>query len=131
KWGAFVQPIGFILFCAAGLAETKRNPFDLPEGESEIVGYFTEYSGLKWGAFMLVDFLETILIACLATLLFFGGWNIPFLRSDAFSPIVMTILYIMSFFVKLCFFIWVFMLIRWSLPRFRYDQLMKLGWNMM
>ena len=140
KWGIFVQPLGFILFCAAGFAETKRNPFDLPEGESEIVGYSLEYSGLKWGAFMLVDFLETILIACLVTLLFLGGWLVPFLQPDGFhfsatviamKPIWVTVLQIASFFIKLSFFIWLFMLIRWSLPRFRFDQLMRLGWNIM
>lgn len=140
KWGMFVQPLGFILFCAAGLAETKRAPFDIPEGESEIVGYFVEYSGLRWGAFMLVDFLETILIASLATLLFLGGWQVPFLQADGFhfgsaflqiAPLWVTVLCIVSFFLKLSFFIWLFMLIRWSLPRFRYDQLMGLTWKYM
>ena len=140
KWGVFVQPLGFILFCAAGLAETKRAPFDIPEGESEIVGYFLEYSGLRWGAFMLVDFLETILIACLATLLFLGGWQVPLLQADGFhvgtnfyalAPIWVTVIHVVSFFIKVSFFIWVFMLVRWSLPRFRYDQLMRLGWNIM
>lgn len=140
KWGVFLQPLGFILFTAAGLAETKRIPFDLPEGESEIVGYFVEYSGLKWGIFMLVDFLETILIAALATLLFFGGWQVPFLFEDGFhlgsqflavAPLLVTVMQISAFFIKLFFFIWFFMLIRWSLPRFRYDQLMRLGWNIM
>lgn len=140
KWGAFLQPVGFVLFCAAGLAETKRAPFDIPEGESEIVGYFVEYSGLRWGAFMLVDFLETILIAALATLLFLGGWQVPFLQPDGFhfgstvvsmAPIWVAVLYVVSFFLKLSFFIWLFMLIRWSLPRFRYDQLMQLTWKYM
>ncbi len=140
RWGVFVQPLGFILFCAAGLAETKRAPFDLPEGESEIVGYFTEYSGLKWGVFMLVDFVETILIAALVTVLFLGGWQVPFLFQDGFhwgsdiltiSPVWVTILQVLIFFVKMSIFIWTFMLIRWTLPRFRYDQLMRLGWNIM
>jgi NADH-quinone oxidoreductase subunit H len=140
KWGIFLQPLGFILFCAAGLVETKRNPFDLPEGESEIVGFNTEYSGLKWGVFMLTDFLETLLIATLATLLFLGGWLVPFLRDDGFhfgsrvielAPIWITLLQIVFFFLKLSFFLWLFMLIRWTLPRFRYDQLMRLGWNIM
>lgn len=140
KWGIFLQPLGFILFCAAGLAETKRNPFDLPEGESEIVGYFVEYSGLKWGVFMLTDFVETILIAVLATLLFLGGWLVPFLQADGFhfgatvvslSAAWVTVLQIASFFLKVTFFLWLFMLIRWSLPRFRYDHLMRLGWIIM
>ena len=140
KWGIFLQPLAFVLFCAAGLAETKRVPFDLPEGESEIVGYFTEYSGLKWGLFMLTDFLETILIAAMATLLFLGGWQFPFLMQDGFhfgsnaiplSPIWVTLLQVLAFFAKMFFFLWLFMLIRWSLPRFRYDQLMKLGWTVL
>jgi NADH-quinone oxidoreductase subunit H len=140
RWGFFLQPLGFILFVAAGLAETKRNPFDLPEGESEIVGYFVEYSGMKFGMFMLTDFLETILISAVVTLLFFGGWQVPFLQQDGFhfgatvyslSPMWVTILQISSFFLKLIAFLWLFMLIRWSLPRFRYDQLMRLGWNIL
>lgn len=140
KWGIFLQPLGFLLFLVAGLAETKRNPFDLPEGESEIVGYFIEYSGLKWGVFMLVDFLETVLIGSLVTVLFLGGWQVPFLHPDGFhfganivhlAPVWVTLLQVLSFFLKLSFFMWLFMLIRWSLPRFRYDQLMALGWKVM
>lgn len=140
KWGLFLQPLGFVLFVAAGLAETKRIPFDIPEGESEIVGYFIEYSGMKFGLFFLTDFLETILIGALATLLFLGGWQVPFLSVDGFhygsnfiglSNVWVTILQIVAFFVKLSFFIWFFMLIRWSLPRFRYDQLMRLGWKIL
>jgi NADH-quinone oxidoreductase subunit H len=140
RWGIFLQPLGFLLFCAAGLAETKRNPFDLPEGESEIVGYFVEYSGMKFGLFMLTDFLETILIAALVTIFFFGGWQFPFLEQDGFhfgstafllSPLWVTVLQISAFFLKLIAFLWLFMLIRWSLPRFRYDQLMRLGWNVL
>jgi NADH-quinone oxidoreductase subunit H len=140
RWGIFLQPLGFLLFCAAGLAESKRIPFDLPEGESEIVGYFLEYSGMKMALFMLTDFLETILIAALATLLFLGGWQVPFLAQDGFhfganffaiAPIWVTILQVLAFFIKLTIFLWVFMLIRWTLPRFRYDQLMRLGWNIM
>jgi NADH-quinone oxidoreductase subunit H len=140
RWGLFLQPLGFFLFCAAGLAETKRIPFDLPEGESEIVGYFVEYSGMKFGLFMLTDFLETILISALVTIFFFGGWQVPFLQQDGFhfgatvfslSPIWVTVLQISAFFLKLIVFLWLFMLIRWSLPRFRYDQLMRLGWNVL
>ncbi len=140
RWGIFLQPLGFILFLTAGLAETKRNPFDLPEGEAEIVGYFIEYSGLKWGVFMLVDFLETVLIGALATILFLGCWQVPFLHADGFhfgtniislAPIWVTVLQVAAFFIKLSFFMWFFMLIRWSLPRFRYDQLMRLGWKIM
>ena len=139
KWGVFLQPVGFLLFLAAGLAETKRIPYDMPEGESEIVGYFTEYSGMKFGMFYFTDFLETIMIACLATTLFFGGWQVPFLMRDGFHfpwggevllpQLLVAVLQIASFTFKVISFSWFFMAIRWTLPRFRYDQLMDLGWK--
>ena len=84
KWGIFLQPLGFLLFLVAGMAETKRIPFDLPEGESEIIGYFVEYSSMKFGAFFMTDFVETILMAALLTTLFFGGWQVPYLQPDGF-----------------------------------------------
>src|SRR3990167_5856059 len=83
-WGIFIQPLAFILFMTAALAETKRVPFDLPEGESEIIGYFVEYSGMKFGMFFLTDLVETVLVACLMTTFFFGGWQTPFLSPDGF-----------------------------------------------
>jgi len=129
QWGVFVQPLGCVLFMTAALAETKRVPFDLPEGEPEIIGYFVEYSGMKFGLFFLTDFVETVLVAALTTVLFFGGWQIPWLRPDVFSPTVMALLGVLAFTVKLGFFLWLFMTIRWTLPRFRYDQLMRLGWK--
>ncbi len=137
-WGFFMQPVAFFIFLTAALAETKRTPFDLPEGESEIIGYFVEYSGMKFGMFFLTDFIETILVACLATTLFFGGWQIPGLSVAGFNffghlvavnPIVYALLGVMSFTVKVLIFCWLFMAIRWTLPRFRYDQLMRLGWQ--
>lgn len=137
-WGIFVQPVGFFLFLAAGLAETKRIPYDIPEGESEIVGYFAEYSGMKFGMFFFTDFIETILIAALATTFFLGGWQVPFLMSDGFhfgGNVVelaqwgVALLQILSYSFKVLFFCWLFMTIRWTLPRFRYDQLMDLGWK--
>jgi NADH-quinone oxidoreductase subunit H len=137
-WGIVVQPVAFVVFLAAALAETKRAPFDLPEGESEIIGYFVEYSGMKFGMFYLADFLETIMVACLATTLFFGGWQVPFLTPDGFhfpwgatlhvSQWSYVLLGVASFSTKVLFFCWLFMQIRWTLPRFRYDQLMRLGW---
>jgi NADH-quinone oxidoreductase subunit H len=139
KWGIFLQPLGFILFVTAGMAETKRVPFDLPEGESEIIGYFLEYSSMKFGAFFMADFIETILIAALIATLFFGGWQIPYLQSDGFhlpwgsfhalSHLLVTLLQVMAFAFKVFFFCWFLLLIRWTLPRFRYDQLMRLGWK--
>ena len=138
QWGIVVQPVAFVVFLTAALAETKRTPFDLPEGESEIIGYFVEYSGMKFGMFYLADFLETILIACLATTLFFGGWQVPYLTPTGFQfpwgatlPVAQwayVLLGVASFSIKVVFFCLLFMQLRWTLPRFRYDQLMRLGW---
>lgn len=141
KWGVFVQPLAFLLFLTAATAETKRVPFDLPEGESEIIGYFIEYSGMKFGMFFMADLIETVLVSALMTTLFFGGWQIPYLLPDGFHfpwggevllpNLAVVGLGILSFFVKLSFFIWLLMAIRWTLPRFRYDQLMHLGWKIL
>ena len=138
-WGIVTQPVAFFVFVTAALAETKRLPFDLPEGESEIVGYFVEYSGMKFGMFFLTDFLETIVVASLSTTLFFGGWQVPFLMPDGFhfpwggellvSNWVYVLLGFTSFSIKGLTFLFVFMQVRWTLPRFRYDQLMSLGWK--
>ena len=140
-WGIFLQPVGFLLFVTAGMAETKRVPFDLPEGESEIVGYFTEYSSMKFGAFFMTDFVETILISALIATLFFGGWQVPYLQSDGFhfpggasfalSTVLVTLIQIAALAIKVVFFNWFLLVIRWTLPRFRYDQLMRLGWKFM
>ena len=137
-WGIVVQPVAFFVFLTAALAETKRVPFDLPEGESEIIGYFVEYSGMKFGMFFLADFLETILVACLAATLFFGGWQVPYLTPDGFhfpwgatlaiSQWAYVLLGVASFSIKVVIFCLLFMQLRWTLPRFRYDQLMRLGW---
>lgn len=139
KWGIFLQPLGFAVFFLAALAETKRVPFDLPEGESEIIGFFAEYGGLKWGLFMMTDFLEVIVVSCLATTLFFGGWQVPWLGSGGFRfpwggawaqpPWVVTALQVLSFNLKVIFFCWLQVLIRWTYPRFRYDQVMDFGWK--
>jgi NADH-quinone oxidoreductase subunit H len=138
-WGIVTQPVAFVVFVTAALAETKRLPFDLPEGESEIIGYFVEYSGMKFGMFFLSDFLETIVVASLAVTLFFGGWQVPYLMPDGFHfpwggelpvpHLVYVLLGFASFSIKGFVFLFVFMQIRWTLPRFRYDQLMKLGWK--
>ena len=138
NWGIFIQPVAFLVFLTAALAETKRIPFDMPEGESEVIGYFVEYSGMKFGMFFLTDFLETVMVACLATTLFFGGWQIPYLMPDGFhfpwggtlavSPWPYVLLGVAGFSIKVVVFCILFMQIRWTLPRFRYDQLMRLGW---
>jgi NADH-quinone oxidoreductase subunit H len=141
KWGIFLQPLGFAVFFLAALAETKRVPFDLPEGESEIIGFFTEYAGLKWGLFMMTDFLEVIVVSSLATTLFFGGWQVPWLAAGGFRfpwggpwalpTWLVTILQVLSFNLKVAFFCWLQVLIRWTYPRFRYDQVMDFGWKLL
>src|SRR2546428_5526001 len=141
NWGVFLQPLGFFLFSAAAMAETKRAPFDLPEGESEIIGYFIEYSGMKFGMFFMTDFVETVVVAGLVTTLFFGGWQFPYLYRDGFHfpwgsavllpATVVAVTQVLTFLLKLAFFCWMFLLVRWTLPRFRYDQLIRLGWQMM
>jgi len=141
KWGIFLQPLGFAVFFLAGLAETKRVPFDLPEGESEIIGFYTEYAGLKFGLFMFTDFLEVIVFAVMAATLFFGGWQVPWLGDGGFvfpwggriaaAPWVVTVLRVLSFNLKVLFFCWLQILTRWTYPRFRYDQVMDLGWKIL
>jgi NADH-quinone oxidoreductase subunit H len=143
-WGVFVQPVGFLMFLAASAAETKRVPFDQPEGESEIVaGYFVEYSGMKWGMFMAGEYVEVITSSALLVALFFGGYTLPFLFDDgievAFGPTVLlsykmnhvavTVLQFVAFFGKTILMSFVQIFFRWTLPRFRYDQLMKFGWT--
>jgi NADH-quinone oxidoreductase subunit H len=205
RWGVFVQPLGFLLFLAAAFAETNRNPFDLPEGESEIVaGYHTEYSGIRFALFYMGEYVAIVLSAAMVTTLFFGGWQVPYLPTEslvAHAPIVLKVLLLIgavlsltmtfvfigynnklkgtwgdlrdqegkilatisfivfavhvaalayfwsmqlpdwgrstvavmaqfgAFLVKLLFFSWLFIWVRWTLPRFRYDQLMRLGWK--
>lgn len=141
KWGVILQPVGFLLFATAAMAETKRVPFDIPEGESEIVGYFVEYSGMKFGMFFMTDFIETVLASFLITTLFFGGWQVPYLYSDGFHfpwgvewllpPLAVLLLQVGAFLAKGFFFCFVFLMVRWTLPRFRWDQLMRLGWTFM
>jgi len=139
-WGILYQPLAFLLFLCAGIAESKRVPFDLPECESELIsGYFTEYSGAKYLMFFMADFIEIIIVAALMTTLFFGGWQVPYLMRDGFHfpggatlllpNLVVALLQIASFAVKVIFFCWFQIMIRWTLPRFRYDQLMRLGWK--
>src|SRR5581483_8557954 len=82
-WGIFLQPVGFVLFFSAAFAETKRAPFDLPEGESEIIGYFLEYSGMKFGTFMIAEFVEVVTLAAVVTAIFFGGYHLGFFDLDA------------------------------------------------
>ncbi|MEK7388313.1 MAG: complex I subunit 1 family protein [Elusimicrobiota bacterium] len=127
-WGVFLQPLAFVLFLTAGAAVTKRAPFDLPEGESEIVGYHVEYSGMKFGMFLMTDLFESIVICALITTLFLGGWTIPFMDLPA-KGLLGGVLMVSSFIGKLMLLLFFLMQVRWTLPRFRFDQLLDLGWK--
>lgn len=193
-WGIFIQPLGFIIFITAMIAENKRAPFDCPEGESEIVsGYMTEYSGLKFGILQLSEFIAVIFIASIVTVLFLGGWQVPYLYGDgfhmphaAFFPLFAVLFFLAggfliaagmrreqllqkvaggilvvlglayavmsatqangiqqlpyefvvllrlgTMFAKVVFMVWLQLMIRWTVPRFRYDQIMRLGWKIL
>jgi NADH-quinone oxidoreductase subunit H len=141
-WGIFLQPLAFLLFFTAAVAETKRIPFDLPEGESELVaGYHVEYSGGKFLMFFAGEFAEIVTAAGLMTTLFFGGWQVPYLMRDGFHfpwggvwllpHLGVVTLQVTAFTIKVLFFCWLQILLRWSVPRFRYDQVMRLGWKML
>jgi NADH-quinone oxidoreductase subunit H len=140
NWGVFYQPVAFVIIFVAGMAETKRVPFDLPECESELIaGFFTEYSGGKQACFMLSDFAECVMVAALVTTLFFGGWQIPYVSKEGFAlpgmaplalpALAITLMQVAAFLFKVVFFCWLQIMIRWTVPRFRYDQLMRLGWK--
>ncbi len=127
-WNVFLTPIGFITFLVASFAETNRLPFDLAEAESELVaGFHTEYSSMKFAAFLMSEYINMTTASALIVTLFFGGWTFPGMQH--FSGWWLLIASVGAFLVKLAFFLWLFVWVRWSLPRFRYDQLMRLGWK--
>ena len=141
KWGVFTQPVAFVIFFTAMLAEAKRLPFDIPEGDSEIIaGYFLEYSGMRFSAFMLSEYMAMVGIAALVTTLFFGGYHVPWLHADGFyfagwhmalPAWLVPLLQIGAFISKIIFFCWFIIILRWTIPRFRFDQVMELGWKKM
>jgi NADH-quinone oxidoreductase subunit H len=141
-WGVFYQPFAAILFLVAAVAENKRIPFDLPEAESELIaGYFTEYSAMKMGLFMFAEFIEIAIIAALFTTLFLGGYNLPYMNDSGFALpggvtiamshgavlVTQVVVFLAKVFAMCSFQI----LVRWSLPRFRYDQLLRFAWRFM
>jgi NADH-quinone oxidoreductase subunit H len=137
-WGIFLQPVGLVLFFAAAFAETKRAPFDVPEGESEIIGYFVEYSGMKFGMFMIAEFVEVVVLSGVTAAIFFGGYHLPFgeqwLSSQApfaTHPWTLGVLLSTVFWLKVLVLCWLQLTIRWTFPRFRYDQIQTLGWKML
>jgi len=133
--GILLQPVGFLVFFASAFAESKRAPFDLPEGESEIVGYFVEYSGMKFGLMFLAEFIEIVILSGIVTAVFLGGWhplvvNTEWLRQTV-SPLWFGAICAASFLVKMILMMWLQLTIRWLLPRFRFDQIQKLCWKIM
>lgn len=131
-WNCFVQPIGFITFVVAAFAETNRQPFDLPEAEPELVGGFhTEYSGLKFGLFFLAEYAHMIVASAVITTLYLGGWHLPYVDFMDLSPMAMSIIGVLTFATKVTLVLLFMIAIRWTIPRFRYDQLMSLGWKVM
>ena len=143
-WGIFVQPLAFVLFFTSAVAESKRIPFDLPEGESEIVaGYFTEYAGMKFAMFFFSEYIAVVSSSAMIATIFLGGWNLPFVYRDGVHLAIgdtvildqamthgwVILLGVLAFLVKTLAMCWLQLVIRWTLPRFRYDQLMRLGWR--
>jgi NADH-quinone oxidoreductase subunit H len=132
-WNFFKQPLAFLIFIVCAFAETNRAPFDLPECETELVGgYHTEYSSMKLGFYLFSEYINMFVSSAVMATLFFGGYNFPgmhYLTQAGVAQNWITIIGIIALFAKIFFFIFFFMWIRWTLPRFRYDQLMDLGWK--
>jgi NADH-quinone oxidoreductase subunit H len=123
KWYIFPQAIGFVVFACAGIAETNRAPFDFPEAEQELVaGYHTEYSSMRFAMFFMAEYINMVTVSAVATNLYLGGWHGPFI------PVEYGWIW---FVIKLAFLLFVYLWLRWTLPRFRYDQLMSFGWKVL
>ncbi|GAB5464942.1 MAG: NADH-quinone oxidoreductase subunit NuoH [Candidatus Kapaibacteriales bacterium] len=151
RWNVFLQPVGFIIFLVSAFAETNRAPFDLPEAEPELVGGFnTEYSGMKFGMFFLAEYANMATASAFLAILYFGGWNLPFHGQELGAIVdgvqqynnmdwfgipgdswIISLAQFVWMFSKILFFILFFIWVRWSIPRFRYDQLMNLGWKVL
>ncbi len=143
KWGIFIQPVGFILFVVSMFAETNRLPFDLPEGESELIaGYHLEYGSMRFALFMMAEFINMAVASALISTLFFGGWQLlPFFGTLVHwvnglgliqnEGLVLIAFQGLSFVIKVASWMWFFVWVRWTLPRFRFDQLMDFGWKVL
>jgi NADH-quinone oxidoreductase subunit H len=140
KWGIVLQPLAFILFYVAQMAENKRVPFDMPEAESELIlGYQTEYNGFRAGTFIFAELMESVTVASIMVALFLGGYHLPYLQNHGFvfpggteialSHPTVVILRLIAFSSKVVVLLWFQQLMRWTMPRFRYDQVMNLGWK--
>lgn len=132
SWNVFYQPLGFLIFLVCAFAETNRTPFDLPECETELVGgYHTEYSSMKLGFYLFAEYINMFVSSAVMATLFFGGYNFPFMNDLGLSPNWIALLGVVAMFLKIFFFLFFFIWVRWTIPRFRYDQLMRLGWNIL
>jgi NADH-quinone oxidoreductase subunit H len=131
-WNIFYQPLGFLIFIICAFAECNRTPFDLPEAENELnFGYHQEYSSMKLGFYLFAEYINMFISSAVMATLYFGGYDIPFVNEAELSTNVAAILGVFALLLKISFFIFVFMWVRWTIPRFRYDQLMRLGWKTM
>lgn len=131
-WNIVYQPLGFLIFLICAFAECNRTPFDLPEAENELIGgYHTEYSSMKLGFYLFAEYINMFISSVIMATLFFGGYDIPFFDESTLAPNIAAILGVVALMIKVCFFIFLFMWVRWTIPRFRYDQLMHLGWRIL
>ncbi|HRY31611.1 MAG TPA: NADH-quinone oxidoreductase subunit NuoH [Bacteroidales bacterium] len=129
-WNILYQPLGFVIFLICAFAETNRAPFDLPECETELIGGFhTEYSSMKLGFYLFAEYINMFISSAVIVTLYFGGYQMPLLQDSGLSPNLITLLGSAFFFLKIFLVIFFFMWVRWTLPRFRYDQLMNIGWK--
>jgi NADH-quinone oxidoreductase subunit H len=134
NWNVFYQPLSFLLFLICAFAETNRTPFDLPECETELIGgYHTEYSSMKMGFYLFAEYANMFISSTILAILFFGGYNYPGMSwaVENWGVNIANVLGIITLFIKLCGFIFFYMWVRWTIPRFRYDQLMHLGWRIL
>jgi NADH-quinone oxidoreductase subunit H len=133
RWFFWLQPLGFVIYLISAIAETNRVPFDLPEAETELVaGFHTEYSAMKFALFFLAEYINMFTVSMLATTLFFGGWNVPFLDLLlARGTFLFGVVSALGFLVKICMFLFFYIWLRGTLPRFRFDQLMNFGWKIL
>ncbi|MBK6505917.1 MAG: NADH-quinone oxidoreductase subunit NuoH [Ignavibacteria bacterium] len=132
KWNIILQPLGFIIFLTSAFAETNRAPFDLPEAEQELVGgYHTEYSSMKFALFFLAEYANVIVSSAMITTLYLGGWQVPYLQDIGLPPMATSIIQVLAFGLKVVLLVLFFIWVRWTVPRFRYDQLMNMGWKIM
>lgn len=134
NWNVFYQPVGFLIFLICAFAETNRTPFDLAECESELIGgYHTEYSSMKMGFYLFAEYANMFISSAILAVLYFGAYNYPGMQwmTDNVGVNAANVLGIIVLFIKICFFIFFYMWVRWTIPRFRYDQLMHLGWKIL